>query len=202
MPLISDITGVIFGSSNIQVIGLENVDLWYSENHSISVKVSSYPVEDGSTISDNAYREPYKIKLSGFITNIQQLTPDIPFLFGSTGYVTTQKAKTGWALLTEYANAREPFTVITTVKTYENMIITDVSTRIDEKTGTNLIFDLSFTEIKIVSTTETELQPINVQGDNNQARNSTDISNNGNKNAKTVNYSSFADVLLSSSIGI
>lgn len=186
MPLISDIAGVIFGTDNIQVIGLESVDLWYAEEHEINVSITKYPVEDGSSISDNAYRKPYKIKLSGMITNIQELTLDVPFLFGSTGIVTTQKPKTGWALLDQFANARERFQVITTVKTYENMLITGVKTRIDYETGTNLIFDLSFEEVKLVDTAQDTFSPINVQGNNNPAINSTDIINGGTKNTTSA----------------
>jgi len=187
MPLISDITGIIFGTDNIQVIGLENVDLWYAEEHEINVSVTKYPVEDGSSISDNAYRKPYKIKLSGMITNIQELTVDIPFLFGAAGIVTTQKPKTGWALLDKFANERGTFTIMTTVKTYENMLITGVKTRIDYETGTNLIFDLSFQEVKLVETDQDTFSPINVQGSSNPAGNSTDIVNGGTKNTTTVN---------------
>lgn len=196
MPLISDIAGVIFGQDNIQVIGLQSVDLWFAEEHEIKVSITKYPVEDGSSISDNAYRKPYKIKLSGMITNIQQLTPDIPFLFGSTGIVTTQKPKTGWALLDQFAKERERFLVITTVKTYENMLITGVKTRIDHDTGTNLIFDLSFEEVKLVDTAAQTFAPINVQGTGNPAGNSTDIINGGLKNVKDV-----ATSLLGSLIG-
>jgi len=197
MPLVSDISGVLFGTDNIQVIGLQNVDLWYQEQHEIEVKTSDYPVEDGSSVSDNAYRKPYKIKLSGMITNVQQITPRVPFLFGSTGIVTTQKAKTGWALLDQFANAREPFLVITTVKTYHNMLITGVKTVINKETGTNLKFELEFKEIQLVGTTQEEVTPLQVLGDNNPASNSTDIATLGNKNPiEAPAPTSFASTLL------
>lgn len=187
MPLLSDIEGVIFGKSNINVIGLTSIDLWTAEQHKIKVKTTHYPVEDGSSITDNAYKKPSKITLTGFVSNLKVLTPEIPFLFGSIGYVSTQKVKTAWQQLKKLADDLEPLTIVTTVDKYENMLITEIDTSpINRDTGTSLIFNIEFSEIKTVGTEETSLPPIKLQGDSNPAKNMTDKANGGSRNSPTL----------------
>ncbi|GGG03944.1 MULTISPECIES: phage baseplate protein [Cysteiniphilum] len=191
MPLISDIEGIIFGKGNISlqdsnnIIVMTGVDLWTAEQHKIKVKTTHYPIEDGSSITDNAYKKPSKITLTGFVSNLKVLTPEIPFLFGSIGYVSTQKVKTAWQQIKALANAREPLTVITTVDKYENMLITEVDTSsMDKNTGTSLMFKLELTELNTV--TSKSLSPSVLRGDNNPVKNMTEKVNGGTRNSPTL----------------
>ena len=187
MSLVNNISGVIFGKDNINTVGLTGVDLWLSEQHKTKIKVSSNPIEDGSSITDNSYREPAKLTLTGYISNIELLTPEIPFLFGSVGYKSSQKVKSTWQRLKVLSENKNLLTVVTTVNTYDNMIISEIdSNDIDKNSGTALTFKLQLTEINIANTQEAQLPPKKVQGDDNIAKNKTTVINGGNRNSSEV----------------
>jgi hypothetical protein len=180
------VDSIIFGTQDISVLNLNNVDLWTSEKAEISVRTTKYPIEDGSSVTDNAYREPIKISLSGFVSNIQFLgdSVGVPNL---VGYRSTQKVKNVWQQIETLASERELLTIVTTFASYSNMLLTKVSTDdVNFRSGTSMGFTLDFEEIKIVGTQTTSLPPIKVGGDDNPAQNMTSIINGGVRDSQAV----------------
>lgn len=192
MPLenvVDDLRGVIWGSRgiNVQFVGTSTnvnkakgetdsfVDLWTSENHSLKVNKSKYPVQSGFVISDTAYVEPKKLTLQGYIANVQS----VPYTLGVLGYSSKQRIKSGWALLEKAARDLTPLNINTNVTSYSNMLIVGLSTSVDKSTGTNMLFNIEFEEIKIVQSQLTSLSTDKLSGDNNPAKNMTDKANAG-----------------------
>ena len=199
--ILDDLKGIIWGRRNIAVkfksaSGFDRqgqaesdrfVDHWISENHHLEVTTTHYPIENGSAISDNAYMEPRKLKLIGYISNIEA----IPYTLGLFNYQSLQKIKSGWATLEAAAEDLTPLNVATTVGYYGNMLITDLSTTLDKTTGTNVLFTLEMTELKMVSSARTQgLTPDKLA--DGPAKNMQDPVNGGTQQSKPV---SFAAVL-------
>lgn len=201
MPLeniLDDIKGVIWGSRgiNVQFKGIAKnvnkgetdsfVDLWTSEHHSLKVNKSQYPVQSGFVISDTAYVEPKKLSLQGYIVNVQS----VPFTFGALGYQSKQRIKDGWQLLEKAAKELMPLNINTNVASYTNMLITGLSTSMDKSTGTNMLFNIDFEEIKIVQSQLVSLTPSKLEGDNNPAKNMTDKANAGQVQGQSTSLAS------------
>lgn len=201
MPLeniLNDIQGVIWGSRgiNVQFKGTalskakgetdQFVDLWTSEHHSLKVNKSNYPVQSGFVISDTAYVEPKKLSLQGYIVNVQS----VPYTLGVLGYSNKQRIKNGWSLLEKAAKELMPLNVNTNVASYTNMLITGLSTSMDKSTGTNMLFNIDFEEIKIVQSQLVSLSADKLSGDNNPAKNMTDKANAGQVQGQTSSLAS------------
>lgn len=188
MPLISDIESIIYGKNNINVVGLRGIDLWTSETHSIKSKITKYPVEDGGSITDHSYREPNELILSGFISNINIITTDIPLVIGSLGYSSTQKVKIAWQGLKKLSLNKELLTIVTTADTYNNMLVSFIETSpIDKDTGTSLSFRIKFSEVIIVETSIKNISPTKVAGSNNPAGSMTDKVDGGLHSPENAN---------------
>jgi len=64
MPL-----NILFGRRAQGKIGSLKLDATVSENHIYNSEVTSFPVEDGSTITDHVRKQPISLSMTGFITN-------------------------------------------------------------------------------------------------------------------------------------
>ena len=129
-----------------------SLDASISEGHSYSSRVSQFPVEDGSTISDNIINDPAGLEIVGFVTN----TPVVLFIQNIANIVddTTggDRVKTAFEALLALRESKEPFTIVTGLKTYENMVFTSLSFPRDKSTGTtNLRFNARVLNVELVS---------------------------------------------------
>ncbi len=128
------------------------LDASISETHSFNSRVSQFPVEDGSTISDNVINDPAGLEIVGFVTN----TPVTIFLQNISNLIDDtsggDRVKTAFEALLELRDSKEVFTVVTGLKVYEDMLFTSLSFPRDKVTGTtNLRFRARITSIKTVS---------------------------------------------------
>lgn len=209
MSLLKDyktVEGMIFGKDDVAISYLEDgsinrwivindVDLWLAESHQVKIKTTRYPIEDGSSITDNAFIKPRKLTLTGYVSNIITVTPSIPFLFGSIGYnqrfrsQKNQKTSNAWAQLKQLASNFTPIKVVSNIEVYgadlkEHLIITSLTTDINSNTGTSMQFEMKLSEIKI-ATSESRYLPNKVSGNNNPASSHVDLINSGHKNTPT-----------------
>ena len=173
-------------------INLENIDIWTSEQHSLKSKSTSYPIENGSTISDNIYLKPRKLILTGFVSNIQQSNSNSLFNV-SNAEQGKKKVMSAWAEIKMLQETTKPLVAITTLEIYGNddnfkMYITSTNTQtINSNTGTNLEFTLTLEQIKIVSSESTRVNnitPSKVAGSDNDSKNKTSKVKAGKKNGK------------------
>lgn len=116
-------------------------DIIQEESHSWELTPSTHPVEEGSPFTDHVRKELRKGELTGLITN-----------FGlKRGETESNYAQDVFDVFEYYRDNSVPVTVVTTLKIYENYLITRVSVARTGGTGEAQAFRVSFQEFRTVS---------------------------------------------------
>ncbi|MHC1668093.1 phage baseplate protein [Stenotrophomonas maltophilia] len=102
----------VFGTR--AAVGALELDALISEDTVLDSYATVYPVEDGSTITDNVSNDAEKLSLSGMVTSAQ-IT-----VFGANGWQKLVQAKD---VLRRLHEARELVTVSTGMDTYTEMVM-------------------------------------------------------------------------------
>lgn len=102
----------VFGTR--AAVGTLQLDALVSEDTFLDSYATTYPVEDGSTITDNVSNDAEKLSLSGQVTSAQ-IT-----VFGAGGWQKLVEAKD---VLRRLHAAREPITITTGMDTYTDMVM-------------------------------------------------------------------------------
>ena len=156
-------TFLITGSrSKIDSIEL---DASISETHTGSVAVTDHPVEKGFNVSDHARPEAETLQIEGFISN----TPFAPahpgtytdkigrqFAWEAKSEGDATRANTAYKSLLGLKDAGTLITVVTSLRTYENMLVTALSVPRDAQTGNGLRFSASLKKVRVVTSQAVE----------------------------------------------
>jgi len=141
------IAQLIFKKGNF--IGEIELDIIVSESTNTSSTITSNPVENGSDVNDNIIINPMTFSISGIISD----TKVAPF----GGLNTIDKftkdstpSKEAWEELLELQAKRVPFTLVTNLKAYDNVVIENLSTTQDKDTSNSLNFKANLKEIIFV----------------------------------------------------
>ena len=145
-------------------IGTITVDASVSEDHTASSTVTSNPVEEGANVADHVKLEPLRLSIQGVISDTpldfeilnslakgdfkgiaKNFTSGISAVLGGTSRSTEQ-----YLALLELRKSREPFQVITGLKVYQNMILTNLTVNRTASTGKAIHFTAEMEEIRIV----------------------------------------------------
>lgn len=113
-------------------IGGIPVDVVISEEHTATMEIAQHPVESGAKISDHAWREPYTVRLESVV--------DSP------------RAVASYQALLTLQEKAEPFTLVTGLKIYSNMLIKEITATRDREFARVLRFSAELQEVIIVST--------------------------------------------------
>jgi hypothetical protein len=111
-------------------IGPIAIDCWISERHSSTIGITEIAVESGAKITDHAYVQPKKLDVD----------------FGSKTAAVTYQA------LMRFQKERKPFTVVSGLNVYTNMLIRDISAQRNAEYSQVLSGSVSLQEIIIVKT--------------------------------------------------
>ena len=159
---------------------LMKIDATVEEGHSLSMQVTDHEVEDGSNISDHTVRAPDALTLRGIVSDdpislFQALTGNVAGVVGgivggkfgnfgatvATGAASKISSKLfesseekrsalAWSAL-EYAQREAiPLTIITALKSYTNMMLTNVSAPITPRNSKALEFTATFKKVNII----------------------------------------------------
>ncbi|MBF8474272.1 hypothetical protein FMJ45_24750 [Klebsiella michiganensis] len=110
-------------------------------------EVTSYPVENGAEVSDHVQIKNNTFKLSGIITETPvRLEKDLLYSAGVNGTRISQAIQ----YLDKIFDSRQPITLVTEHKVYENVILSGIS--YDYKSEFAMQFDLEFEQVRLVST--------------------------------------------------
>lgn len=129
------------------------IDASLSETHTYEADVTSYPVESGATITDNVRPKPITVELECIVS-------DAPLAVVLQARRQKDLADPAFAdspstealdRMVAIRDEREPVTIETGLKVYQNMIMTSFVTTLDKDTGKALKFTASFVQITIVS---------------------------------------------------
>lgn len=136
------------------------VDALVSEEPSFSAEVTKNPIEGGAKISDHVQLKPVELTMEGVISdaplgyavigNIQNLVRQV-----SNVFLGSSRSLDAFNELLALRNNRMPFTVITSLKRYQNMIMTELSVPRTAQTGNAIHFRCKMEEVVIVSSQTT-----------------------------------------------
>lgn len=157
-------TTLLYTIKRSQIDSIE-LDASISEMHTGNVEVTEHPVESGFNVADHARPQAETLQIEGFISN----TP-IPFggeaavhtgtytdasgrVFEwqskSNGYA--DRAAIAYSALRDLKDLGAIITVVTALRTYEDMIITALSVPRDASTGNGLRFSATLKQIRVVN---------------------------------------------------
>ncbi|WP_406858487.1 phage baseplate protein [Alsobacter sp. KACC 23698] len=119
-------------------IGGVFVDVVISEEHTSEMEIAEHPVEQGAKISDHAWRTPRKLRLESVVDSSRAVAS-----FN--------------ALLALQATA-EPFSIVTGLTVYSNMLIKSLVATRDKEKARVLFFTADLQEVIIVNTAESSGQ--------------------------------------------
>jgi hypothetical protein len=151
-------------------IGVIELDAAVSETHTLTANATTHKVERGAAITDHIRPVPVSLTIEGLITNTpigrKQQTRAVQFAgsqflttadsvrpFGVPGY-----AEEAFAKLDDIRKRGELVTVVTSLRTYENMALIELQVPRDRTTGDAVRFTAKLVEIVIVENKVTKIQ--------------------------------------------
>lgn len=164
---------VIFGLKRNAKVGIVTFDASVTETHTKENEVTDHPVETGADITDHVRRRPEELEMEVVVSNhpvviLASLTSTSPLDGDFTNPV--DRVGTAYQELRRLMNAAELVTVVTTLRQYENMVISGMAVTRDKDNGNVLAAKLSLREI-ILATTEQVAAPVPKQASNQGVKN-------------------------------
>lgn len=142
------------------------LDALVSEREGLRNKVTEYPVEDGSTVSDNIIPQPNTLLIEGAISNspVYDVIDVIKAIDTGTAASlvgqNTRRAELAWQKLTALRDQRKLLRIVTPRQTFENYAIENVDRIKSATTGEILSFQLTLKQVrKVVLQFVTGLKP-------------------------------------------
>lgn len=169
------IAQLIFKKGNF--IGEIELDVIISETTNTSSTITSNPVENGSDVNDNIIMNPMTFSISGIVSDTK-VSP-----FGGLNTLSSfasdsTPSRDAWEDLLELQADRTPFTLITNLKAYDNIVIEGLNTTQDKETSKALYFTANLREIIFVGSQVLTAEQFN---DTNVADQTTPTTNGGLK---------------------
>lgn len=148
--------GLYFGGQWFQtafgnLYGNIELDAVLDENHEWSAEATSNPVEAGAPITDHVIDQSDKLKLRGFVTDAPlNLSQSVSGLVnsGSVG----NRTQGVFDLLHQLIKLKEPMTVYTKHRIYDDMVLTNVTIPRSAGVGEAIEFSAEFINIRKVAT--------------------------------------------------
>jgi hypothetical protein len=158
------------------------------ETHSQTSTPTKFPIENGRNISDHMILEPLELSMTAIITDnpisslaglateaattlTSKLTPPIGTialgaglgglsLFKSIVGGSSSPSVAAYQQLKKMQEAGEPFTVLTSLERYKNMVINSVSVPREAQEGNCITFTIGLTQLIIVSPKVVQIQAL------------------------------------------
>jgi len=117
-------------------INLISFDTMVSEEHRFTSRVTYYPVESGTIVSDHIINQPDVVVLSGLIS-------DTPLNI----FAPSNRSVAAFNTLIQLHERRAVVDIVTGIKVYKNMAITSIDVPRTMKTGQTLTFNIELQKI-------------------------------------------------------
>jgi len=147
-----------------RTIGTIQLDTIVTEEHDSSVTITKNPVEAGADITDHAIIQPKILFVRGAVTDTPLgsaafglLVDSITGLFGTSTSSNVTRSQQAYSAMELLMESREPIEVSTKLKTYSNMLITNIKTSQDKDTSRIAIMDITFEEIILTESVSIDL---------------------------------------------
>lgn len=112
-------------------IGSVTVDATLSQEHTSAADVTDHPVEDGADVSDHVRVRAPRVRLTGVVSN----TPLV-----ASNFTGDDRAGATWQDLLGLQHTGALIDVVTSLDTYDNMVIEELSATRDAQRGDSLHF--------------------------------------------------------------
>lgn len=142
-------TSILFDRQKARV-GLVNLDATVEETHTKTNELTDFPVDTGVSITDHIRQMPESIEINGIVSNT-------PIVFAASiqapspieGDLTriSDRVEFAYEELRRIMNVGELVTVVTTLRTYENMALTGLAVTRNASTGRVLNATLLLREV-------------------------------------------------------
>jgi hypothetical protein len=142
---------------SILIDGYE-IDVAISEEHTYDSEVTEHPVESGSAVVDNVRPRPISVSIEGFVSD----TPIGELAKRREG--SSLPSSEAFARLQIIRDAREPITISTSLRDYDNMILESLSIPTSSENGGALHFRATFKQIRIVTNERTTIRVAEPRG--------------------------------------
>lgn len=127
-------------------------DATVEEKHDDTAVATEFPVEAGATISDHVKQNPFRLTLTGIVG-------DAPVFLDDTAMpVVQQRPRKAYDMLRAVKAAGQAVDVVTSLGTYESMVIESVAVSKSSTTGTALSASVSMKQINIVASSTVIVQ--------------------------------------------
>lgn len=154
------------------------VDAWPVEEHLLEMATTENPIESGSTLTDHAVRRRERLTLTGWVADLLPAA-------GNERATGAHRAAEAWARIATMFRERQPVTVHTELRTYQNMLITRATAPVDVGTGRSLRFELRLAELLFADTELLRLAPDTVSEDGPAADRVSTV-DGGDRRSETV----------------
>ena len=168
--------GLLFGAGAFRTIlgneyGNIELDATLNETHVWDSKVTEYPVEEGSPVTDHIILSPDKLRIEGFISDhpilasntIQAYITGIAGISGITSVgdrvdellgnkQTEKRSLSVFNLLRTLRDKKEVLTVYTKYRIYTDMMLSTLSIPRDAGDGEGIKFEAEFVNVRFVET--------------------------------------------------
>jgi len=174
------ITSIFFPIKPIAKIGSIQLDCSVQETHSFKSDITDYTVEDGGSISDNIYLQPFRLTMEGWISD----TP-LQFLGGDLGNAIQSYSEEAYDKLIDLREKKILFDVVTGLKIYPNMAFESIDVTRDKDTGKALHFTA---QLKYIQKASSKIIYIHEEHTDNKSF--PDTQNQGNQPVEKVDAAS------------
>jgi hypothetical protein len=164
--------GVAVAANLIQItpkssIGGIAIQAILEETHVDRLEVTEHPVESGTPISDHSFARPTEVMLRCGWSNAstEALTGAVTALFSGGGLSASDYVLSVYSQLLALQKSRQPFSIKTTKRSYDNMMMPSLYVTTDEKTSQALLVTATCREVIIATTQSTTLPAQSKQTD-------------------------------------
>jgi len=138
----TDWARIIFQKNSNKWIGSIQIDAFLNESIVMAATSSSFPIEDGSTISDQIINENPELTIRGIVGPAQIY--DILTL-------ATNRIQDVYDQLVVLRESKELFTVVCGLSLFDDMYLANFTINRDKDTGGCLLFEGTFKQLNIVT---------------------------------------------------
>lgn len=131
------------------------------EDHTFDSEVTEYPVEKGADVADHVRARPIVVTIEGIVsdTPVGSLAERRFDQFGEFLY-----SGEAFTKLQEIRDAREPVRIITSLRSYDNMLLQSIQVPRDARTGDALRFRATFVQLQLVTNARTVIRTAQPRG--------------------------------------
>lgn len=184
---------LIFNRPTRAQVGAMQLDASLSENHQRNATISQSPIEDGSNIADHVTVDPIRLSITGLISDsplsilnsivgagLGTITSQVGDALGGIGRAAAaaglgsvaslatgnpRKPEDSFKYLEELYDNRVPFTVITALRKYDDMVIKSLTVPRNASVGKGLQFTMELEQVIIVQSSITTVPAFQLNGD-------------------------------------